>query len=151
MFKILYKSKLKINFSHLSKNTRTPFYSIWYFFFSNFLWGKWWIYKACISKLVCSSLLAEDGAMPLPAELISWTGGGLTTVIGITTSSESRPFISRCSWHKAHQCMVQCTAQGSHGEFCTITKNGRKKKLTVSKRVVPKGPLIADYWWIRLK
>ena len=78
-----------------------------------------WVYKACISKVVCS-LFAEDCAESWLSSLgfISWTGGGLTMVIGMTTLSERRPFISLCSWHKAHQCMQQCTKHGSHGEFC---------------------------------
>lgn len=82
-----------------------------------------WIYKACISNVVCSlcSLFAEDCADSWlsSVDFISWTGGGLTMVIGMTTLSERRPFISLCSWHKAHQCMQQCTMHGSHGEFCS--------------------------------
>ena len=84
-----------------------------------------WSYRACISKWVCSVPLAEDGAAScwlFSSEFISWTGGGLTMVIGMTRSSERRPFISLCSWHNAHQCMQQWTMQGSHGEFCEFSK-----------------------------
>lgn len=67
-------------------------------------------------------LLGRAPAVSETAELlrslISCTGGGLTTVIGVTRLSDNRPFISRCSWQMAHQCMQQWTMQGSQGEFC---------------------------------
>lgn len=87
-------------------------------------------YKACISTWTCSAPFAEVEAESRlsPAAFISWTGGGLTTVIGMTASSDRRAFISLCSWHKAHQCMQQCTMQGSHGEFCMDAEISSKLK-----------------------
>lgn len=90
-------------------------------------------YKACISKLV--PFLDGGGAESwFSLAFISWTGGGLTIVIGITKLSESRPFISLCSWHKAHQCMQQCTMHGSHGEFCAWQNNSWEILIPVEKR-----------------
>lgn len=77
------------------------------------------IYKACISKLVCPLPMLEDEVVPSSSfsDFISWTGGGFTIVIGTAKLSVRRPFISLCSWHRAHQCRQQCVMQGSHGEF----------------------------------
>lgn len=76
-------------------------------------------YKGCISMVVCSVPFLEDGAASwFPPASISWTGGGLTMVMGMAELLDRCPFISLCSWHIAHQCMQQCTRHGSHGEFC---------------------------------
>lgn len=69
-----------------------------------------------------SSEEEEDDGLRVFWVVISWTGGGLTTVIPAATLSDIRPFISRCSWHKAHQCKQQCTRQGSQGESCNVEK-----------------------------
>lgn len=92
----------------------------------NFFWllckQKCKSYKGRISKLLCSPFLedaAADGSVSLLSPvLICWTGGGLTTVMDTAALSDRWFLISLCSWHMAHQCMQQCTRQGSHGEFC---------------------------------
>lgn len=83
-------------------------------------------YTTCNSKPVCSLLLAEEEVSECSlssVDFISWMGGAFTMVVSGKKLSESLPFISLCSWHKAHQCMQQCTQHGSHGEFCSHQKN----------------------------
>ena len=75
--------------------------------------------KAGLSKAVCSVRVLEDAtdALLVLTAAILWMVGGLTMVIGMSPSSVGRPFVSLGSWHRAHQCVQQCTRQGSHGEF----------------------------------
>lgn len=84
-------------------------------------------YTGCSSKPVCSwlCLLWEEvsGFSLLSLDFISWMGGALTMVPSEKPLSKSLPFISLCSWHKAHQCMQQCTQHGSQGEFCSHQQN----------------------------
>lgn len=85
-----------------------------------------WDYKGRISR---SELWCDTGTWSRSLEaLISWTGGGLTTVMGMTKLSERRFFISRCSWQTAQKWRTQCTIHGSHGEFCLrIFKQQQRK------------------------
>ncbi|GER35072.1 poly(A) polymerase 2 [Striga asiatica] len=61
-------------------------------------------YKACISTLTRSPKLSVADCWLAFEAFISWTGGGLTIVIGIGVSSDRRLLSSLCSWHMAHQC-----------------------------------------------